>query len=138
MSLYKTDIAAYRRNYMSTWRANNPKKVKAHNKTYYVNIKADPVKYRHYRQTHIDSEKRQKTRLFRILGNKCAHCSYDTHPEILQVHHIHNDRVYSGWKEISGLFEDDIRTRFILICHNCHILVHYKEDKRRRVFAHSK
>ena len=70
--------------------------------------------YNEYKHNHptwnsVNSHKRG----FHIRGwiNKCSDCGYDTHPEILQIHHL-NGR------------SDHTLEKIIVLCPNCHALKH--------------
>lgn len=48
------------------------------------------------------------------LLKACYQCGYDTHPEILEVHHVDHDRKNNHWSNLA------------VTCPNCHKLHHYK------------
>lgn len=60
----------------------------------------------------------------------CVHCGYNDHPEILQFHHT-GDKIF----EISTRKDKSLDTlkkeieKCILLCPNCHFLLHSKERK---------
>ena len=53
-----------------------------------------------------------RIRFLRETLNVCSSCGYDAHPEILEVHHIDEDR------------ENNLFTNLEVLCPNCHALRH--------------
>lgn len=53
----------------------------------------------------------------RAMIKCCERCSYETHPEILVVHHRDRDRTNNDLNNLE------------VLCPNCHALEHYRENK---------
>lgn len=49
---------------------------------------------------------------------ECSECGYDSHPEILVVHHKDRDRTNNALSNLE------------ILCPNCHALEHYSENKK--------
>lgn len=57
----------------------------------------------------------------RTYSQECVDCGYNTHPEILLVHHIDGDRSNGKLDNLA------------ILCPTCHVLRHYEMDGSARV-----
>lgn len=105
------------------WQKANPSKVSKINKKW---REANPEKCKEYdRQKYI----KRKIHLTNLKINGCCMCGYKDNIEICQFHHINPElKKYSVGTASMG------RTDFVeeyhkcmLLCPNCHALMHYKE-----------
>lgn len=82
--------------------------------------------------------KRKKRRLIAqyILGNECQNCG-EKHPATFDYHHIDPENkefdINTGIKRHYALnrFIDEL-VKCVLLCSNCHRILHHEEVKNRR------
>ena len=63
---------------------------------------------------HPNPSVSKRNRALAIYGNRCQRCDYDSHPEILILHHVdysHKNNKRENWQ---------------ILCPNCHYLIHYE------------
>lgn len=70
---------------------------------------------------------------------KCELCGYDKHPAALDFHHIGNDKV-DGVPQVMANTKNKERTleeikKCIVVCSNCHRILHYERDRGETVDA---
>jgi hypothetical protein len=63
--------------------------------------------------SHYGSTKNYRRTEKSNLPNKCAHCGYDKHPEVLEVHHINRDH------------DNNSIENLIILCPTCHQVDHF-------------
>jgi hypothetical protein len=121
---HKERIREYVKHYYalhkSEIKANKQKWEKEHPQEYKQKKRADYEKYRIWyleyhrkrREKELAEAKRREQERRDKLGNACMVCGYCEHPEILIIHHIDHDR------------ENNSRDNLLLVCPNCHHLLH--------------
>ena len=68
------------------------------------------------------TNKRQKKLLFNLLGNRCKNCG-ESNINVLQVHHLYG-RNTTHSKNYYELMREAKLNIIVLLCANCHILIH--------------
>ena len=102
-------------------------------------LEKDPDYYKKYleqnkERNNFNRKERQirlKQKLLEYKKDKfCSVCGYKEHPEILQFHHKNKEEksfgIGNGANKPWNIFLEEIN-KCILLCPNCHLLLHYKE-----------
>lgn len=121
----KDIINFHRREY---WQKNKEKK-KEMDKRYYLKHKSELNKKQ--REYHRQKENEFLSKYKQ--GKSCALCGYNEHWEILQFHHKDKKSFEITLSKIAKRSPEEIRKEIekcILICPNCHFLLHLKEKER--------
>ena len=84
------------------------------------------------KQAVHDKRKRLKLQVLEYLGSRCARCGWDECPDGLAAHHIDPviksfgiGGITRSWEKIK--MECD---KCVLLCHNCHSVVHATKDPK--------
>lgn len=111
---YKNNKKKYIKRNMK-WQKENPEKRKRSAKIYSDKHKGEGWK----------REKKIRNNIIKLKGSKCAVCGYDKLPA-LQFHHL-----YKKDSKDDFLRKDYDLNKIILICANCHCLIHNKKKGER-------
>ena len=83
-----------------------------------------------YKNQQIRAETR-KLELITMLGGKCSSCGYSKCPRALCFHHIKDKSFSLDSRHLSNRSWTKTKeeaAKCILLCANCHMELHYKED----------
>jgi len=78
----------------------------------------------------LDKRKRKEEAVF-YLGGTCAECGGEFHPSIFEFHHKEPQNKHKDPSKCLSLSKSKLRVELdkcILLCANCHRLVHHKEN----------
>lgn len=89
------------------------------------------------RREYFNNRRKQTMVFLRLFKSQksCSHCGYNEHSEILQFHHIDpsNKEFDFSKGNIGNLSKNRLLKEIekcILLCPNCHIWLHYKENAK--------
>ncbi len=109
--------------YQKSYRQEHFEKIKAYLEKNKQKIKERKKSYYQERAQFVLDYKRDKG---------CSKCGWNKHPEILQFHHTKGDKSFSVGSAIGNKKNEVIKAEMdkcILLCPNCHFLLHLRKTK---------
>ena len=96
----------------------------------YVKEKERAYRKSVYKRNYLRS-KESILQLKMEMGGKCSKCEYDKEPRILHFHHLYGKKFtfadVVSYRKIDTLREE--AQKCILLCPNCHAILHLRERK---------
>ena len=119
------------REYGKEYHAKNKEIVNAHHREYFHKNKD---KIHAHRKERYDKMKQDFFLTYKN-GKCCSTCGYNEHPEILQFHHTEKkDKDFTiGNLKMHEKISPELKAEIdkcILLCPNCHFLLHFKREKK--------
>ncbi len=119
--------------YRKEWHEKNKERISLMHKKYYEENKEEILTKRNEGRRRIKEEFLEKYKRAKC----CAYCGWKKHPEILQFHHKDRSKKEFTIGNIrpTGKYAELIKKEMekcVLICPNCHALLHLKERQKKK------